>query len=107
MCARIVQVTVYLCSQTITADSMNVNMPVGDIVSVSGEAAASGDSEANVGSNRNYIGAQLLHSTELELICVGGRRGMMKAVPIICCSHFYLIETGGLVGPARSIGWSR
>ena len=41
-------------------------MPVGDIVSVSGEAAASGGGEACIGSNRNYIGPQIQHSTELE-----------------------------------------
>ena len=41
--------------------SMTVNMPIGDDVSVSGEAAASGGGEA-----RNYIGPQSRNSTELE-----------------------------------------
>ena len=66
LCARIVQVTIYLYSQTMVVTSTNVNMPVGDIVSVSGEAAASGGGEACIGSNRNYIGLQIQHSTKLE-----------------------------------------
>ena len=59
-----------ICVTQMAADSLCINMLVGDIGCVTGEVAASGDG----GSNRNYIEPQLSRVSEPDSPAPGGQR---------------------------------